>query len=242
MQSRIKDIALAFLNLLYPAKCPVCGGVTDNYSVSPICLECWSKVVPYKGNSCSICGRLLDSTQTNICMECLREPPVFKRLLFYGLYEGALREAIRLLKFSSIKRLARPLGELLAGLELPEADLIVPVPLEKSSLKERGFNQTLLIADALSKNCGVPVGTGLLFKIRKTPPQVGLPRQERLKNLRGAFKAKDLKGKRVILIDDVITTGTTCTECSKALYRAGAKEVYVVVLATPPPGGSPPSQ
>jgi ComF family protein len=167
-------------------------------------------------------------------MECLREPPVFKRVLFYGLYEGALMEAIRLLKFSSIKRLARPLGELLAGLELPEADLIVPVPLEKASLKERGFNQTLLIADALSKRCGVPLGTGVLFKIRKTPPQVGLSREERLKNLRGAFRANDLKGKKVILIDDVITTGATCTECSRALYRAGAKEVTAVVLATPP--------
>lgn len=167
-------------------------------------------------------------------MECLRERPIFKQVLFYGLYEGALREAIRLLKFSSIKRLARPLGGLLSGLELPEADIIVPVPLEKSSLKKRGFNQTLLIADALSKSCGVPLGSGVLFKIRKTPPQVGLPREERLRNLRGAFEARGVKGKRVILVDDVITTGATCTECSRALYRAGAEEVTAVVLATPP--------
>lgn len=150
----------------------------------------------------------------------------------FGLYEDTIREAIHLLKFSGIRRLGRPLGALVAGLEFPEADAVVPVPVGRRGLRERGFNQSALIAKAVSKQRGLPLRIGLLYKCKETPPQVGLSARERLTNLRGAFDTRGrLRGERVLLIDDVMTTGATAAECSKTLLGAGAKEVYVATAA-----------
>jgi ComF family protein len=154
------------------------------------------------------------------------------RSLNFGTYSGTLREAIRLLKFQSVKRLARPLGMLLAGLNLPSADCIVPVPLSAQGLRERGFNQSLLVARHLSRASGMPLEKGVLYKMKDTLPQVGLTRSARLQNLRGAFGTREnLKGKTVLLVDDVITTGATITECTKTLLKDGAGEVYAASLA-----------
>jgi len=111
-------------------------------------------------------------------------------------------------------------------------DGIVPVPLTARALRQRGFNQTLLLARVLSRLTKVPVSMDLLYKKRETLPQIGLGAKERQSNLRGAFKVVgNARGKRLILLDDVMTTGATVRECSKALIRAGAKEVVVVTLA-----------
>lgn len=143
-----------------------------------------------------------------------------------------MKEAIHLLKFGAVKRLARPLGALLAVLDLPPADFIVPVPLSLEGLRHRGFNQTLLIAREVARRTGMPLETGLLYKKKDTPPQVALSRSARIKNLRAAFGARRaLEGGRVLLIDDVITTGATAAECSKTLLKAGAEEVYAASLA-----------
>jgi ComF family protein len=148
------------------------------------------------------------------------------------MYSGTLREAIILLKFQSIKRLSRPLGMLLAGLNLPPTDIIVPVPLSLQGLRERGFNQSLLVARHLSKASGIPLEAGVLYKKKDTLPQVGLTRSARLQNLRGAFGTRNkINGKTVLLVDDVITTGATITECTKTLLKSGAGEVYAASLA-----------
>jgi ComF family protein len=153
-------------------------------------------------------------------------------VITYGPYSDVLKEALHLLKFSSIKRLSRPLGLLLAGLQMPEADFIVPVPLSSRGLRKRGFNQTLLISRTLSMTTGMPLSTGFLYKKRETPPQVSLPRRERLLNLKGAFGTRErLNGERVLLVDDVVTTGATARECSRAILKAGASEVFVTALA-----------
>lgn len=160
--------------------------------------------------------------------------PLFSKVLSYGLYEGVLQEAISQLKFHGVKRLSKPLGRLLLSFELSGIDLdgIVPVPLSMKRLRERGFNQSLLIARIVSKEKGIPMLIDILLKKKETPPQIGLSAKERLSNLKGAFEVKgNIEGMRLLLVDDVMTTGATVTECSKELMKAGAKEVIVLTLA-----------
>ena len=136
------------------------------------------------------------------------------------------------MKFGGIRRMARPLGVLLAGLPLPEADVIVPVPAGLRGLRLRGFNQCYFLSKELARITGMAVESRLLYKKKDTPPQVGLSAIARRINLRGAFAMRGkLSGERVLLVDDVITTGATMNECSKTLRRAGASEVFAVSLA-----------
>lgn len=171
------------------------------------------------------------SEYATVCENCLKGVP-FKKVLYYGIYEGVLKEAIHLLKFNKIKRLAKPLSTLLLSLPIPKADGIVAVPLHDKRLKDREFNQAALISKALSNELKIPFFSDALIKIKETPPQTGLKREERLKNLKKAFSASEIvKGLDIILLDDVITTGTTVIECSNALIKAGVKNVYVIALA-----------
>lgn len=143
-----------------------------------------------------------------------------------------LKEAIAYLKYSGIRGLAKPLAELLSRLSIPESDLVIPVPPDRERLKKREFNHTSLIAKEISRILSLPLELNGLIKIKTTPQQIGLRREERLKNLRKAFRAeKNFSGKRILLIDDVITTGTTASECARELRRAGAKEVYLLAVA-----------
>lgn len=233
MQGTASDrIAAALLNLVYPARCPVCGGPTDGLRTSPICLSCFRGIGRYLEPACSVCFEPLASGHATTCGACLSKAPPFSRLVSYGLHEGALKQAVNLLKFRSARGIARELGALVATMEMPRADFMVPVPLSLRGLRDRGFNQTLLIARAVSRKTGVPVRTGLLVKTKDTPPQVGLPAKARLRNVRGAFGAKArLSGQRVLLIDDVVTTTATARECARALLKAGAGEVAVVSVS-----------
>ena len=158
--------------------------------------------------------------------------PPFSMVINYGLYEGILAEAINQFKFHGVKRLSKPLGRLLLSLDLPALEGIVPVPLSIKRLRERGFNQSLLIASSISKNIRVPLLMNTLLKKKETPPQIGLSAKERRVNLKSAFEVKgNIKGLRLLLFDDVMTTGATVAECSKQLIKAGAKEVIVLTLA-----------
>lgn len=217
---------------MYPSACPVCGKATGCSPASPICGQCWDGVLPLGRHSCGICAKPLGSVHAGTCGECLKHRPPYRKAFSFGEYAGTMKEAIHLLKFGAVKRLARPLGALLAVLDLPPADFIVPVPLSLGGLRQRGFNQTLLIAREAARRKGIPLETGLLYKKKDTPPQVSLSRSARLVNLRGAFGARrTLEGGRVLLVDDVITTGATVGECSKTLLKAGAEEVYAASLA-----------
>lgn len=166
------------------------------------------------------------------CSECLLHKPFFSSVISFGIYSEALREAIHQLKFKGLRRLARPLGNLLSELPVPEADGIVPVPLSKKTLREREFNQTLLLARAISKHSGIPVQMDTLHKKKNTLPQIGLGARERRSNVKNAFESSArATGLRLILLDDVMTTGATARECAKTLIKAGAKEVVVLTLA-----------
>ena len=153
-------------------------------------------------------------------------------VLNFGLYSGVLSEAIHLLKFSGLKRLAKPLGKLLTELPIPSIDGIVPVPVTNRTLRERGFNQALLLSVVLSRQLRIPVYMDILYKKMDTPAQIGLGARERAHNLRNAFAVRGrLRNQRLLLLDDVMTTGATVRECAKTLVKSGAREVVVVTLA-----------
>lgn len=164
----------------------------------------------------------------------MTDEPSFEYARSYGIYDGALEEAIRLLKYHGVRRLSIPLSELLLELQMPEIDVVIPVPLYKKRLKERGFNQSALIARNISKRINKPLLINSLIKIRDTLPQVGLNVNERRRNVKGAFSVRDARGiykKNILLIDDVLTTGSTVRECSKVLKKAGAENIHVITIA-----------
>lgn len=166
------------------------------------------------------------------CESCLKAPPPYSKIIYYGIYDGALRKAVHLLKFSGIKRLARPIASLLSELAIPEADGIVPVPLHARRLKEREFNQTALIGKHMSRYSGIPLLPDVLRKVKETPAQVNVTGKERLKNVKNTFSAgRAVAGLRLLLVDDVITTGATAHECARVLIKAGAERVTVMAIA-----------
>jgi len=220
------------LNLFFPSECPACQAPSDSHEHNPICSKCWSGIARYEGPSCSICGLPTVSEYTGLCAECLTKTPPFSRITCYSIYEGALKESIHLLKFNGVKRLAKPLGSLLAQLTSNDFDAVIPVPLHISRLREREFNQAALLGYHLSKTFKKPLLPDALRKIRQTELQTAVSGKERRANLRGAFSASgDMSGMRLLLVDDVITTGATVRECSSILKKNGAHEIKVVALA-----------
>ena len=221
-----------FLNLLFPSTCPVCGNDSDSHRHNPVCAACWKGIERYSGPACLLCGLPLVSEYATYCESCLKSPPSFSKIIYYGIYDGALRKAVHLLKFKGIKRLARPIAELLSELPIPDADGVVPVPLHSKKLREREFNQTALISRHLSRQSGIPLLLDILKKDKATLPQTDVTGKERLKNVKNTFTAgKSVTGLRLILVDDVITTGATVYECAKVLKKAGAESITVVALA-----------
>ena len=221
-----------FINFLYPSECPSCSKETDTFSTAPFCSVCWSSIEKYAGPSCRVCATPFTSEDARVCAECMKKPPHFAKAISYGLFDGTLAAAIHFFKFHRIKRLHRPLGDLLLTFDMPGIDAIIPVPLTVRGLRERGFNQSLLLAKTFSDKTKTPLIMDGLLKKTDTAPQIGLSKKERRLNLKGAFRAgRKFPGMRLLLIDDVMTTCSTADECSKELLRAGAAEVMVLTLA-----------
>lgn len=224
-------IASFVLNLIYPAKCPVCERRADGHATSPVCPDCWGRIERLEGQVCRNCAKPLYATGAGICFDCLAHPPAFDIAHCYGPYGGALEKAICTFKFDGIRRLAGPLSGLMGRLPI-EGDGIVSVPMTKSDLLRRGFSQTALLARELGIITGKPYMMDALWKVRETKPQVGLSMKQRKDNLKGAFKASvEVKGRAIVLVDDVITTSYTMRECAKELKKAGASRVIAVALA-----------
>ena len=189
-----------------------------------------------KGPVCSRCGR---PSALSTCSSCKKKRYYFQTARAGGLYEGVLRECIHLLKYGKKVHLAEPLGELLAELiendnNLREASLLVPAPLNARRYREREFNQAHLLAQVVSRRFGIPISSRNLRRTRTALPQTQLNRKQREENVRGLFrvrKAKEYRGKTVLVIDDVFTTGSTVNECAKVLSQAGAREVNILTVA-----------
>ena len=221
------------LDFLFPPLCVLCNRPPLEY---PLCERCRRalEVLRLKPPLCRLCGGPLEGYR---CPRCARLGKVFlDRGASVFRYAGTAREAIEQLKYGRVTDLAPVLGEYLAqGLtQLPQADLLIPVPLHPARIRERGFSQTLLLAREVGKITGIPVDNRSLVRTRHTRSQMGLSREARLTNLRGAFRAQGshLRGIRVVLLDDVITTGSTMNECARALKKAGVQAVYGLSLAS----------
>ena len=190
---------------------------------------------------CPVCGRFFDGAgESHLCGPCAVSVPSFSRHRSAGRYRDLLKDSILLLKYRKFRPLAVVLGKIvhesLRGEEdlWREIDLIVPVPLHKKRRRERGFNQSEEIGREIGKRAHIPVVRNALRKIRNTPPQTTLEHRERAGNVRGAYvvgRKNVIKGKNVLLVDDVYTTGSTLGECARILRREGAADVRAVTVA-----------
>jgi ComF family protein len=231
----------ALIDFFFPLHCPLCGKILGENSLDRPCPSCLAQIKFFSHPCCPRCGLGFHTTwgEDHLCSACLTEHWDFSKARSLGPYEGLMAEVISRFKFRGSSRLAKPLGTLLAEYQdseflFSEFDLILPVPLHPQRLRERGFNQSLLLARRISRVHSILLDFTALQRIRHTQPQTELSGPERKKNIRGAFeveKSAILSGKRILLIDDVFTTGATVQECSKVLLKAGAKQVDVLTLA-----------
>ena len=237
----------SIFSVLFPADCKLCSTALDNISRIPVCDECLAGIQPLRAPQCVICGDRLMSAQLlmgdGLCVHCRDRRPEFERAVSFGEYQDGLRGLIHLLKYESIIRVDAPLGAMLAQAisELWPAcgdrrPLLVPVPLHKSRRRTRGFNQAELIARAARKRLPreLEFDAEVVVRQRETISQVGLSREERIENMRDAFRVSApsrVKGRDVIVVDDVMTTGTTLSECARVLKEAGAERVWAATVA-----------
>jgi len=188
-----------FLNILFPESSPLCQRPSTKHKTAPICPDCWDAVRPYNGAICKRCGAPLVSEASLACGQCLKDEPAFTHARCFGLHDGALKKAINLFKFHGIKRLSKPLSEKIFHMELPGADMVLPVPLYKKRLRERGFNQSALLGKYVAKRLGVPLNLSSLVRNRDTRPQVGLSAKERKKNIRRMAAGTERFARAVII-------------------------------------------
>ena len=217
------------LDWLYP---PVCGGC--NRAGARWCLDCQKKIVPLPDPICEICG--LPQRRSGVCFACKTSPPPYRALRSFAAFEGPARNVVHRLKYRRDlalgDALAQPLAEFARGLSWP-VDLVIPVPLGKKRLQERGYNQVSMMAMPLAAINGWRYVPQALSRRRETRSQVGLSMIERQKNMCDAFEADHhlVAGQAALLIDDVTTTGSTLMACAEALSMAGASVIYAITFA-----------
>jgi ComF family protein len=241
----LRDWALALKNLLLPIFCKQCGIPLPTEENGFFCPQCWESSPRVRRPFCTRCGRphpplVGFGTESNFpCASCRATPnPEIRRVYGAAYYDGAIEMAVKLLKFNDRPRLAGPLGELMSDFAREEMDtasydLLLPVPLHQVRERARGFNQSALLAHAIvSAFPNAHVGDALR-RIRPTRAQSRLQGEDRVLNVRGAFAVVGdaCVGKSVLLIDDVVTTTGTVTECARVLRRAGADSVDVIAAA-----------
>lgn len=234
--------ALAALDLLYPARCPVCDHALAAGRRDPLCSQCWDAIERIDPPFCTACGLPLPSFEPVSwgaplrCHGCVTAAPPFDYGRAAGAYAGLLREALHALKFGGKRALAGPLSALVleqCGAVLgPHVDALVPVPLAPARERERGFNQAELLAGHLAAASGLLSRPAWLSRARGTRPQTELTAGERRANVARAFVAsRRVGGAHVVLVDDIVTTGATAAECARALRAAGARTVGVLAVA-----------
>lgn len=223
------SLAWKFIDLVYPPECICCGKI--GYRCCP---ECWDKRVLYGKAICQKCGKPL--SQKTICSDCSSTPSPLSKIRSLGEYDGVLRDFILALKYyrniGLAEMLLPDLVKVLASAQFV-FDLIIPVPLNKIRQRERGYNQVTTWGNLLGKFLRIPIYPHALIRTKNTTSQVTLPAEQRLQNVRGAFSVKSdiVKGKNILLLDDVITTGATLTECANQLKEGGAEQIFALTIA-----------
>jgi ComF family protein len=224
--------------LLAPG-CAACDAPLSHPSHGPVCSACWDSIGRFTPPLCDRCGDPLPSwrvlgaaADASVCPRCSRQPSALTGSRAIGAYDGSLRAIVHAFKYAGCRSLSRGLGARLresAADLLARADIVVPVPLHRSRRRTRGFNQ----ARELARRLGVPM-VETLRRVRATPSQTDLPAAARHGNVRNAFalrRGKAVDGLRIVLVDDVSTTGATIEACARVLRAAGAAEVSAVTAA-----------
>jgi len=247
------------LNVLFPSDCRVCGAPLLALSRAHVCDSCVGRIVPQAGTLCTRCGDALppeslrfltlsSAANAGECTLCRLAPPEFTRAVAYAVYDDEVREMLHLLKFNGMHRVAHhvlgePMAQAILQLEPHAADdlLVIPVPLFAARQRSRGFNQAQLLASAalarlrkLRPAWRLTLEPNNLIRVKDTRSLFALQPQQRRASLRGAFRVaapERLRGREILLIDDIMTTGATARECARVLRRAGARKVWVATLA-----------
>ncbi len=236
LPSVLREMFETAIVFLYPAKCRVCDDFLGVASMPYICTDCWQDVQYLEPPWCDICGT---PDVNGLCDACATSPPRYGQLRTVAVYQTTLQQAIHLFKFEKKKVFARHLIHLInahipVDCDVATYDFILPIPIHKKRLRERGFNQATLLADGIAKAVGVPVLTNTLVRKRHTVAQSSLDKEARQENIVGAFDVLEpdtIRGKRLLVIDDVFTTGATIREAVSELWTADPAEVDVLTLA-----------
>jgi ComF family protein len=244
-----RRVADAILNLLFPESCLACAAPVSRQQDCGICDACWEKVLRLRilEPRCPSCGlpfQNFETGETHLCSDCILRPPPYSGARSFGYYSAELSRIILHLKFQRRQNLVGLLSPLLASAFFDcwgktDFDMIVPVPLHPRRRRERGFNQAALLGKGLARHISVPLQESALERTRHTLPQVGLTDPERLHNVRAAFicrRPKAVAGRRVLLVDDVMTTGATVASAARGLLAGGALRVSVLTVARAMPG------
>lgn len=234
---RLRRLAKAALDLLLPPRCLKCGATVSD--AGTLCAPCWAGITFLGAPCCACCGMPFDFDlgEAGLCGACARARPAWERARAVMKYDEESRRLVLAFKHGDRLHLAPAFGQWLlrAGAELlGDADALVPVPLHWTRLFARRYNQSAVLAQALHAAGGPPAGVDWLVRRRRTPSQGKRNAAARQRNVQGAFRirpGREVKGKRIVLIDDVFTTGATVGECARVLRRAGAARVDVLTLA-----------
>jgi competence protein ComFC len=227
--------------IFFPSECELCSRLLELPDERVVCQSCLNGLMPHRTSYCLSCGRFFDdSGEPHFCRQCVIQRPVFAVHRSCGQYAGGIKDCIILFKYRGFRVLGKALAEFaLKALGEEEVlwwglDGIIPVPLFPEKERLRGFNQASVVAKEMAKRKNIVFLENRLVKVKNTPPQTSLEAADRQKNLRGAFAVLNLdgiKGKRILLVDDVFTTGSTLQECSFVLMKAGALEVRALTIA-----------
>lgn len=222
------------LDFALPPRCAGCGTIVED--VHSFCPGCWTKIEFLGDSGCRACGLPLEATEAETCGACLARPPRIGRTRAAVAYGDLTRSLAIHLKYGRKVAIARTMARYMAPLvRAGDGDpVLIPVPLHRSRLWSRGFNQSALVASELSRRLGFRTESMTLRRLRRTPPLKGMSPHQRRRTVAGAFKVVDrsaVAGKTVILVDDVLTTGSTADACARALQRAGASHVELITWA-----------
>lgn len=230
----------SILDLLYPPCCGLCGELLPDKT--SLCRKCQSSIPQIEEPSCIYCGKSIIGTieGQNICIECSKDTKYYTKLICCYEYDGIIREKLIKYKFNDDCYLYKTFAEILYNRlkhfeQLNSIDYIITVPMHKIRKRERGYDQLELIAKEISKKAKIPYIKDVLYKNTNTLHQSQLDKAKRKNNLKDAFKITNknkIYAKNLLLIDDIITTGSTINECSKLLYMNNAKNIYGAVIAT----------
>ncbi|MGV8056474.1 MAG: ComF family protein [Smithellaceae bacterium] len=241
LNNGLKELLNDVSDIIFPPQCLACTDIINTPGKQVFCYVCQDKIRFISDSFCPICGIPFweSPAASHICGNCLENKPFYIKARAVAGFETVIMDAIHKFKYGRNISTGNSLGSFMADFSFPDFDfseysLLLPVPLHIKRLRDRGFNQSLLLAKKIGKKYKLPVNFSLLKRCKFTLTQTGLNKTEREKNIKGSFVVADKKkvhGKNIILIDDVYTTGATVNECAKILLKAGAQKVAVLTLS-----------